>query len=676
MPIRALQSLVALAILSAGGLAAAPAITLADLSGPLVLRDGWRWHAGDDAEWAAPGFDDRGWRELAATDELRERARVSWFRRTIDVDPSVAGREVGLYLDLRGAAQVFLDGELLYGFGRLPPPAGAQTDSTIALPFGTRYRDFSLPAAGKHTLAVRYDQRSFMGFDWWNPAPGFRLVIGQPGPMMAFARQIARRAAGHQMLFVGAFGGQALLHFFMFSFRRHFRSNLYFGLITATSAALAGLHFVRPLSENPAVLALSDRLADPLLIVAMLLLVRFAYLIFDHHLGVWFWTLQAAGVAIAVLVTVDQNWESFDHFWWFIVIMVLETVRKHLQAVRAGKTFALILVGGSIGLLAGMGWQMLLNAGVLEAPQTMFPVAYYGVVTLLQSATLFIAFVWARQGRALEAQLVELDVLSKRTLAQELEAKEREVARRLLEADNRRKTGELDAARELQLSLLPAEVPQLDGFRIAAAMTTATEVGGDYYDFRVDQGVLTAALGDATGHGARAGAMVSLMKGMFSTYGAREDIPRFFRGASSTIRAMRMGGMNISLAIARFRDSELAYSAAGMPPALIYRAGESRVEEVLVAGMPLGGISDFPYRVETVRLAAGDVVLLMSDGFPEAQDASGASLGYERPRAMLTEWGNLEPQEIVERLMRAAREWGGGSAVPDDVTFIVVKVEQ
>ena len=146
-------------------------------------------------------------------------------------------------------------------------------------------------------------------------------------------------------------------------------------------------------------------------------------------------------------------------------------------------------------------------------------------------------------------------------------------------------------------------------------MTTATEVGGDYYDFRVDNGVLTAALGDATGHGARAGALVSLMKGMFSTYGSREDVPRFFRGASATIRAMRMESMNISLALARFRDGELAYSAAGMPPALVYRAGENRVDEVLVAGMPLGGIADFPYSVETVRLSAGDVVLLMSDGF-------------------------------------------------------------
>ena len=90
----------------------------------------------------------------------------------------------------------------------------------------------------------------------------------------------------------------------------------------------------------------------------------------------------------------------------------------------------------------------------------MFPVAYYGVACLLLSASLFIAFVFSRLARTLEERLVEVEELSRRTLEQELQAKEREVERLLLEADNRRKTGELEAARELQLSLLPARVPK------------------------------------------------------------------------------------------------------------------------------------------------------------------------------------------------------------------------
>jgi serine phosphatase RsbU (regulator of sigma subunit) len=655
-------------------LAAAPReLTLDDVRQPLVVRDGWRWRAGDDPAWAARDLDDREWRDLRSTDELRERAHVSWFRRELAVGDSLQGRDLGLYLDLRGSAQVFLDGELLWSFGSLPPPpryAGRP------LEFGPRYRDLSFERAGEHVLAVRYDRRPYTGFDWWTPASGFRLVLGEPAPMMAYARRLGHHVAGHQMFFVGMFGGQAVLHFLMFYFTRRFRSNLFFGLITASAAVLAALHFERPLVEDPGVLAFSNLLADPLLVVAMLLLLRFSYLLFDHPLGHWFWTLVAAGVAIGALVTFDQDYEAFDEFWWFIVLVVLETLRMHVKAARMGRPIAWYLVGGTLGLLVGLGWQMLLNAGLLEPPLELFPVAYYGVAALLLSVSLFISFVFARLGRTLEERLVQVEELSRRTLEQELEAKERDMQRRLLEVDNRRKTAELEAARELQLSLLPAEVPRVPGLRIAACMTTATEVGGDYYDFRIDDGVLTAALGDATGHGARAGAMVSLMKGMFSNFDAAEEIPDFFRGASSTVRAMRMEGMNISLALARFDDGTLEYAAAGMPPALVYRAAERRVDEVLVAGMPLGGIADFPYRVETVPLARGDVILLMSDGFPEAQSSDGTTLGYDRPREMLEAWGNLDPQEIVDRLTQAAREWGGeGAPLPDDVTFVVLKVE-
>ena len=89
-----------------------------------------------------------------------------------------------------------------------------------------------------------------------------------------------------------------------------------------------------------------------------------------------------------------------------------------------------------------------------------------------------------------------------------------EAEKRALEIENERKTKELEEARQLQLSMLPKELPQLPNLEIAAFMRTATEVGGDYYDFMVNEnGILNVAFGDATGHGLQAGTMVTLMKG-------------------------------------------------------------------------------------------------------------------------------------------------------------------
>ena len=82
-----------------------------------------------------------------------------------------------------------------------------------------------------------------------------------------------------------------------------------------------------------------------------------------------------------------------------------------------------------------------------------------------------------------------------------------------IERENQRRTEELEQARAIQLSLLPKQAPRLPHLEIAVRMRTATEVGGDYYDFfPLEDGSLYVVTGDATGHGMSAGLMVSMTK--------------------------------------------------------------------------------------------------------------------------------------------------------------------
>jgi len=94
-----------------------------------------------------------------------------------------------------------------------------------------------------------------------------------------------------------------------------------------------------------------------------------------------------------------------------------------------------------------------------------------------------------------------------------LYSKQAEAQNKIIQAENERKTKELDEARQLQLSMLPKELPNLPNLDIAVYMQTATEVGGDYYDFQVGlDGTLTTIIGDATGHGMKAGTVVTITK--------------------------------------------------------------------------------------------------------------------------------------------------------------------
>ncbi|NIW78002.1 MAG: SpoIIE family protein phosphatase, partial [Calditrichae bacterium] len=230
-------------------------------------------------------------------------------------------------------------------------------------------------------------------------------------------------------------------------------------------------------------------------------------------------------------------------------------------------------------------------------------------------------------------------------LEQERIARDQEIARRLLEADNRRKTEELEEARTLQLSMLPKEVPKVPNLEIAAYMKTATEVGGDYYDFcSGDEGTLTVAIGDATNHGMKAGLMVSLIKSLFLADAPCMDLISFLNKCSQTIKKMQLGNLYMSMLLLQIKDSQFTATAAGMPPILIYRNQEHRVEELTIKGLPLGGPGVSKYRKLERTIAPGDTILLMSDGFPELFNNEMKMLDYSGVREIFKEIGQKSPR--------------------------------
>lgn len=252
---------------------------------------------------------------------------------------------------------------------------------------------------------------------------------------------------------------------------------------------------------------------------------------------------------------------------------------------------------------------------------------------------------------------------------------EDERRRQELEAENEQRAKELEDARQLQLSMLPKKVPQLPGLEIAAYMKTATEVGGDYYDFHVgNDGTLTVALGDATGHGLKAGTMVTAAKSLFEAFAQQPDLTHIFRQTSCALKRMNLRSLFMSMTMLKVKDNQLTVSMAGMPPVLIYRAASGMVEEIAIRGMPLGSITNFAYQQRELELGAGDAVILMSDGFPEMFNEDGEMLDYQRARTMLEEVAHQSPQEIIHHFVRTGEAWAGVRPADDDVTFVVLKV--
>jgi serine phosphatase RsbU (regulator of sigma subunit) len=207
-------------------------------------------------------------------------------------------------------------------------------------------------------------------------------------------------------------------------------------------------------------------------------------------------------------------------------------------------------------------------------------------------------------------------------------------------------------------------------------MKTATEVGGDYYDFNISaDGTLNIALGDATGHGMRAGTVVTLMKGLFSADSGRMGITDFLQQSNDTIKELRFGRVMMAFTLIKLRENRIQMSTAGMPPAYIFRAKTLKVEEICLEGMPLGAMADFPYRVFEDELNTGDTLLLLSDGLPELRNPDGAQFDYPRVQEIFRDAAGQHPQAIIDRLVDAGEVWRKNELPDDDVTLMVLRAK-
>lgn len=153
-----------------------------------------------------------------------------------------------------------------------------------------------------------------------------------------------------------------------------------------------------------------------------------------------------------------------------------------------------------------------------------------------------------------------------------LDLQKAEAQNKIIQAENERKSMELEDARILQLAMLPKELPNLSKLDIAVHMQTATEVGGDYYDFSIkDNGSLNVCIGDATGHGLKAGTIVSMMKSLFIADSVRLDIKKFFNSSNETLKKMSLDKMMIAFAMVNIYGRQIKIANAGIPPVFIYR---------------------------------------------------------------------------------------------------------
>lgn len=245
-----------------------------------------------------------------------------------------------------------------------------------------------------------------------------------------------------------------------------------------------------------------------------------------------------------------------------------------------------------------------------------------------------------------------------------------------IEIENLRKQHEMEEAKKIQLSMLPTKLPGYDGIEIATFMSTATEVGGDYYDFFIDRNNnLKFLVADATGHGLQAGTMVTVAKTLFTNFKESDDYLSILNQMSLIIKQLNLSKLYLCISLFKYTNSNLEFTSAGMPPIFIYRSKDKEVQKITLKGAPLGFVNHFPYMIEKTILNSGDVVLISSDGLTELFNEKNEIIDEQKIFNLLKSVGAECADKIITSLKGLIINWCGKNEPKDDISIIVLKIK-
>jgi serine phosphatase RsbU (regulator of sigma subunit) len=324
-----------------------------------------------------------------------------------------------------------------------------------------------------------------------------------------------------------------------------------------------------------------------------------------------------------------------------------------LSILRLRPTLTLIT-----GFLSAVGYLfVVLYVHLRFTDSTAFPFPVYLTYAALIFAAGIIAALVARQARGYVTAAVR-------------EAK--------LEGELQQINHDLDIARSIQQGLLPAAPPQLDHFEIAGWNKPANQTGGDYFDWqRLPNGQIAISVGDATGHGIGPALVSALCRAYArASFMADHENDRVLERLNSLLANDLADNHFVTFAVVFLNpaESEVKVLSAGHGPILCYRRATNKLEDFEAQGIPLGMIAGMTYQDSRLKwLKAGDMIVLVTDGFYEWQNRGSEEFGLQRLKDTIREARDCSADELIGRLYLAVTSFSEGTEQKDDLTVVVIK---
>ena len=236
---------------------------------------------------------------------------------------------------------------------------------------------------------------------------------------------------------------------------------------------------------------------------------------------------------------------------------------------------------------------------------------------------------------------------------------------------------DLDMAHSVQAALVPTDLPDDPRAGVAAFMTPALDVGGDFYDaFITDDGRLAFAIADVSGKGVASALMMAVGRSLLR--GAANEHPDPSDAIASTND--QLCGMNpkelfitVFFGMIDLQLGTLTYVNAGHDPPYIMRPDEEPEMLPHTGGLAIGVLPDISYAESTIPLEAGTSLFLYTDGVTEAEDANGNQFGRERLEVRLADVNGTGPKDLMDIVLKDVGEFCGDAKQFDDLTCMALQ---
>src|SRR2546421_2600439 len=242
--------------------------------------------------------------------------------------------------------------------------------------------------------------------------------------------------------------------------------------------------------------------------------------------------------------------------------------------------------------------------------------------------------------------------------------------------EKKRLEGQLEVARQVQLELLPAKDPQLEGYDISAYNFPTEEVSGDYYDWvRIYDDQIGLVIADVSGKGVPAALLMAFLRASLRAATHIGYSPHISMAKVNYLLWESIERNHFVTAFPGILDvtnKTLTYTNAGHnPPIMLDKDGNPRFIDR--GSLPLGMFRDTRYHEYYLTTEPGEVLVLYTDGVTEAQNQQGEEFGRDRLAEAVIANRHLGARDLITAVQKVVIEWTEGLGATDDITFFVIK---